>query len=84
MTIPVKYECDIQYLTSVLIEVKNQEINGTEEIGLVTCKSKIAFKMRIYLLQSLKQFSIFRVDIMVADDIAPSITRASAAIVLVM
>ena len=33
---PVKYEHDIQSKTSVLTMVKNREINGTEEIGLVT------------------------------------------------
>ena len=33
---PVKYEHNIQSVTSILTMVKNREINGTEEIGLVT------------------------------------------------
>ena len=33
---PVKYECDIQMVTSVLTMVKNRESDRTEEIGLVT------------------------------------------------
>ena len=32
----VKYQRDIQYLTSVLTMLKNPENNGTEEIYLVT------------------------------------------------
>ena len=33
---PAKYEPDIQHVASVLTMLKNGEINGTEEIGLVT------------------------------------------------
>ena len=33
---PVKYECDIEWVTSVVTKVKNLETNGTEKIGLVT------------------------------------------------
>ena len=33
---PVKYERDIQWLTCILVMRKNEENNGTGEIGLVT------------------------------------------------
>ena len=33
---PVKYECGIKQVASVLIIVKNWENSGTEKIGLVT------------------------------------------------
>ena len=36
MATPVKYERDIQQLTSILAMLKNEENNETEEIGLAT------------------------------------------------